>query len=240
MRGLVILLLIGVVAWFFMRYRHVPPAEQAKWRKLALLYGGLGVLLLLVLTNRVTPLLGLFGAVTPWIHRAILAKNMIDRFRTQGAAAADQVSRLQTRFLKVEIDPTTGAMHAVVTEGEHTGEVLADLSEEQLIALWQHVRTQDEASAQLLQAWMDREIGPRWRHSAGVNQGGNTDSPSRNATMSISDAYAVLGLAEGCSRDDIVGAHRKLIGRVHPDKGGGDWLAAKVNEAKAVLLERIS
>ena len=46
----------------------------------------------------------------------------------------------------------------------------------------------------------------------------------------------MLGLQEGASDDDIRAAHRKLILQTHPDKGGSDYLASKINEAKDVLL----
>jgi hypothetical protein len=60
--------------------------------------------------------------------------------------------------------------------------------------------------------------------------------PPRSAAMSRSEALNVLGLREGASRDEIRAAHRRLIQQTHPDKGGTNYLAAKINEAKDVLL----
>src|SRR5665213_1671950 len=54
--------------------------------------------------------------------------------------------------------------------------------------------------------------------------------------MSRAEALKVLGLDEGASEDDIRAAHRRLILQNHPDKGGSDYLASKINEAKDVLL----
>ena len=56
------------------------------------------------------------------------------------------------------------------------------------------------------------------------------------STMSRAEALKVLGLQEGASEDDIRAAHRKLIISNHPDKGGSDYLASKINEAKDILL----
>jgi hypothetical protein len=56
------------------------------------------------------------------------------------------------------------------------------------------------------------------------------------STMSRAEALRVLGLQEGATEEEIRAAHRKLILNNHPDKGGSDYLASKINEAKDVLL----
>ena len=56
--------------------------------------------------------------------------------------------------------------------------------------------------------------------------------------MSRAEALKVLGLEEGAGEDQIRAAHRRLILQTHPDKGGTNYLAAKINEAKDVLLRR--
>ena len=58
----------------------------------------------------------------------------------------------------------------------------------------------------------------------------------RTSTMSREEALKVLGLGPGASQDDIREAHRRLILQNHPDRGGSDYLASKINEAKDVLL----
>lgn len=77
-----------------------------------------------------------------------------------------------------------------------------------------------------------RAAGQRW-------QGSRTSGrpPERGEPMNRAEALEILGLDENASRDDIVAAHRRLIAQLHPDKGGSDWMAAKVNAARARLLD---
>lgn len=63
-------------------------------------------------------------------------------------------------------------------------------------------------------------------------------SPPSGSNLSEREACEVLGVAPGCPREDIIAAHRRLIQKLHPDRGGNDYLAARINEAKRVLLKK--
>ena len=63
----------------------------------------------------------------------------------------------------------------------------------------------------------------------------NANHPTRSSQMTREEALEILGLKEGCSDEEVKEAHRRLIQKVHPDQGGNDYLAAKLNDAKKAL-----
>ncbi len=79
-----------------------------------------------------------------------------------------------------------------------------------------------------------------WRGRAAPPDLNETPPPVPLARrMSEDEALQVLGLNKGAAADDIRAAHRKLIAQLHPDKGGTDYLASKINEARDFLLTRL-
>ena len=77
----------------------------------------------------------------------------------------------------------------------------------------------------------------RWQAARGRRIGGlGSKPPPRSAAMSRAEAYEVLGLHPGASEAEIKEAHRRLMRGAHPDAGGSDWLAARINQARDILL----
>ena len=93
-------------------------------------------------------------------------------------------------------------------------------------------REYDPDSAQLLTNYLDQRFPGGW-------DGAEADASEneQSSAMTTKEALAVLGLADGASEAEIVAAHRKLMQKMHPDRGGNDYLAAKINEAKDFLLK---
>ena len=151
----------------------------------------------------------------------------------------DQVSRVRSAMIEMELHHDTGAMEGSVLAGPHSGVRLADLTRPQCEEILQICRRDDPEGARLLEAYLDRRF-PGWR-PAGEDHGdpGRGSGDRRLAgAMTEDEAYEILGLAKGASSEDIARAHRTLMKKLHPDYGGPTALAAKVNEAKAVLMRR--
>jgi hypothetical protein len=87
--------------------------------------------------------------------------------------------------------------------------------------------------------------GPRLLRALGLmqqlRQPGATEEPPRprSRAMSRAEALEVLGLGEGATPEQVLARYRQLMKGVHPDRGGSDYLAKRVNEAKSVLIGRV-
>jgi DnaJ-domain-containing protein 1 len=144
-----------------------------------------------------------------------------------------QTSRVRSAWLEMQLDHDTGAMRGTVLQGPHTG---ADLDSLDLAAVKALVAEVDEESRTLLLAYLDRR-DPGWREDAQGDAAMGRGRPA-SGKMTVEEAYQILGLQPGASADDIARAHRSLMKKIHPDQGGSTYLAARVNEAKDVLLRR--
>jgi hypothetical protein len=160
-------------------------------------------------------------------------------FRSVGRRAANQSSRVRSAMIEMELDHETGKMRGLILAGPDQGKWLDDLTRPQCESVYELCLSDDPEGARLLEAYLDRRF-PGWR-AAGEGDGdtgGTGHAAGRPGTMSEDQAYQVLGLQKGAPREMIIRAHRALMQKLHPDHGGSTDLAARVNEAKDVLLRR--
>jgi DnaJ domain len=151
--------------------------------------------------------------------------------RTQKSGG--QASRVRSPFIEMELDHDSGAMHGRILAGPHQGAALDQLDVRTLAALLGEI---DEESRALLMAYLDRRDAG-WREDA-QGDAATRRAAGANGKMTEQEAYQILGLQAGARPDDITRAHRTLMKKLHPDQGGSTYLAARINEAKEVLLRR--
>jgi DnaJ domain len=151
-----------------------------------------------------------------------------------GQKSSGQVSRVRSNFLEMILDHDSGAMTGTIVAGRLKGASLDALESSVLVGL---IAEFDEESRNLLAAYLDRR-NPRWRENVDNGAAAGGRGATRAGKMSEEEAYQILGLQPGASVDDISRAHRSLMKKLHPDQGGSTYLAARVNEAKDVLLRR--
>jgi hypothetical protein len=203
----------------------------------------IGILLLFLgVTGRLHPLFALVGAVLPfltrmlpWVGRGTQAFSLFKYLRqtftgSSGSTAGPDQSEITTRFLHVVLIHDTGMMDGSVLEGSLQGSQLTDLNPDQLQTLMEECRV-DRDSLNVLQAYLDREH-PGWQGSGRQNENQTFES----GEMTDQQALEVLGLDQGASKEDIINSHRRLMQKMHPDRGGSTYLAARINQAKDKLL----
>jgi DnaJ-domain-containing protein 1 len=213
--------------------RAFADAKPADVRK-ALAWGAgiLGVVLgaVLLLTGRGGQALWALALFGPAIWRWVQGWRAARTFARGGAASPGQASDVETSHLAMGLDHDSGRMFGRVKAGRYAGADLADLDLPGLLELLAEIAAQDRDGVPLLEAWLDRSH-PDWREHA------RTPPPPRSGgPMTREEAYAVLGLPEGAPEAEIRAAHRRLMRSAHPDQGGSDWLAARLNEARDTLL----
>jgi hypothetical protein len=170
------------------------------------------------------------GSFLMWGSTGAIWQKLKARFAGQSADAG-QTSRVVTPHLDMQLDHATGAIGGTVLKGVFKGRRIDRMAPAELALLWQDCRFADPQSAQLLETYLDR-IHSTWREDMARAEG----TPGAGGIMTVAEALEVLGLTPGATPDDIKAAHRELMKRMHPDRGGSTYLAAKINEAKDKLL----
>ena len=232
-----ILLLIAIIfsVWYWWKILKSLPTEKRRsflWR--TAFWSVLGFSVILVASGRMHWLGAGLAVLVPLAKtifglglRALPFLQILSRFKTSP-------SQFRTKSLAVEVNFSTRQMDGEVLDGEFAGRRLSELSADETQRLSDSLRSVDRESYMLLQAYLMRN-----------GRGGDEQSQQESTSSSFSDlsdeeALKILGLESGASKEDIGKAHKRLMQRLHPDRGGSDYLAAKINAAKDQLISRSS
>ncbi len=242
----VIAALVGTLA-FVMLWKEL--AAKNRPRKPSSLAGTAAValiaaLLLLTATGRLHWLAAVAAAALPFLRwmlglvagpligsllRSGLSSKMFQQTAGPAAGAGPATSSVATDDLNMTLDHGSGDMDGEVRTGRFAGQRLSNLDLDTLKTMYGELAAAD--SRQLLGAYLERRF-PGWT-DASTRQ----DGAPASRDMDAKQALAVLGLEASATKQDIVNAHRRLMQKLHPDRGGTDYLAATLNLAKKVLLE---
>ncbi|WP_413203469.1 hypothetical protein [Rhodospirillum sp. A1_3_36] len=242
-----LLLLVGLILlakWFVnTEPRHV--LRSLYW------VAGLSIVgsgLFLVLTGRLGWAAATLAAALPWGLRLLRILGGIGLLKGAfgggsrggaGSSGRDRISEVMSVYLRMKLDHNTGGMTGEVVAGPLAGRSLASLDEEELKGLIQLVSADPDSQA-LLESWLDRER-PGWRASdaeSGESVGPGARGQGGDGPMTRAEALLILGLEEPVDAEVIAATYRRLMRQAHPDHGGSAWLAAKINQARDVLLNR--
>lgn len=220
-----LLLAIGFLVLLFYgmhKYKKLPPAQRRGVALKMLLFGLAGILLLGVITGRMHWFGAVIAAMLPLLRLGFTtAARLLPLWlsRTGGRAS------FKTEYLDAQLQVQTGQLSGTVRKGPHAGKAIEQLSREELAELAEYYRERDFKSYYLI------------RFARPGDSSGAQQPPPHFANPSRDEALQILGLSGNPSREDIITAHRRLINKLHPDRGGSDFLAARVNQARDILLD---
>ena len=235
-RALLAIAAAAIAIYYLWRVRSMPPHKQRSGYIKFLLGLMIALVVVLTLTGRmhwvgaaITGAFVFLRQILPWVIRALPFLNKLRERNTQSGQ-----SSIQTNHLSATLDHGSGHIDGKIIEGPHKGWLLSELSIMQLEDLLTHYQTEDEESAELLEAYIDQR-----RQQADQNtEQQRTANRAASDQSARAEALAILGLDEGSTEEEVVSAHRSLIQKLHPDRGGNDFLAAKINQAKDILLKK--
>jgi len=195
-----------------------------------------GLLVVMVLTGRLNWLIAAIGALLPLIPRMIrffmgVWPTVMPYFQRY---QQNRQSNMQARFVRLQIDMLTGELQGEVLEGSFAGQKLQAMSREQLLLLLEQCKQHDSESAALLVAYLNRE------HSGWAKaESSEYESAATDSAMSAQQAREILGVLDSATKKDIIKAHKRLMQKMHPDRGGSDYLAQQINKARDTLLAKV-
>jgi len=250
MRNLIIIIAVLILLYLLVNWFSRTPSKQvaSALRKYAL-YGIIALVIFFVVTGRMHWLYGLIAGFIPVGQRLFTAWNTVNHFRRFGlgsqkantsTSTSGQTSTIETQYLNMSLNHDTGEMTGTVLQGKYKGHRLNELSLKQLIELLKECRISDDTdSAAVLESYLDRYHSNgdanNW-HDQYQQANNDYNRTTANNNMEAEEAYQILGLQQGASKQEIKDAHRRLMQKFHPDRGGSTYLSAKINRAKDYLL----
>ncbi len=238
MHRIILILLIALVFLYSgYRYKRLTPEQKKKAIKLVLIMLGGSLLGYLVLTGRLNWLIAAIGALIPLLPRVVrfmigVAPTLLPFLRRY---QQNKHSNMRTRYIQLQMNILTGELQGNVLKGRFAGQSIQSLSKEQLLELLKECRQDDQESTALLIAYLNR-MHPGWARGADDQ---HSYTP-HDSDMDLQEARDILGVTESSSKEDVIKAHKRLMQKMHPDRGGSDYLAQQINRARDKVLDSMA
>jgi hypothetical protein len=220
----------------------------------------------LLLSGRMAAVVAAIFAALPFVYRFLkigllwpFLRRMFNANRYQGqqqtgsgkgrhsSGGSGRVSEIKTQFLHMYLDHDSGRLQGTVIAGKFAGRDLDALGVDDLQDFFvQCCGAQDQSQA-VLETYLDRrpdcENWRNWYQGGHAGDGGSGNEHDggrggfRKGEMDVEEARKILGVGKNASRAEINRAYQTLIKAVHPDHGGSDYLASRINAARTLLLQ---
>lgn len=233
--GVAVLILVW---WLAKLFAGANPRVLARLAKTVGGVASLGVAGLLMLRGRLDMAIFL-GGIGAWLlgWSATGPGGIRFPWADRAGATPGARSKVESALLEMVLDHDSGAMTGRVKAGAQAGRELDRLNMAELAELMRECLGRDPDGARLLEAYLDRR-SPGWREDAERDGDAGQGRAPGTGAMTQQEAYEILGLQPGASEEAVREAHRTLMKRIHPDAGGTSGLAARVNQAKDVLVKQ--
>jgi hypothetical protein len=225
--GLIVLVLLVAVGRGYVRADPKKLARQLRYGG-----GGLAVALGVGLSIIGREVIGVPLMV---IGLGLLGRNALPGLGWFGGQAGGSASRMRSAAVEIDIDSRGNVVAGRIIAGRFAGRDLASLSADEVGRLLGELATADPRGSGLLEAYLDRRR-PGWREHLNADAGRRDRKAAGETAMTKEQAYQILGLEAGADAAEIHRAHRSLMMKLHPDRGGSTYLAVQVNAAKELLL----
>jgi hypothetical protein len=243
---LVFVALIAVVIIGYITVGYIQTLKQEQRKKAGVLAFIAG-LVLLTITGKLyilaalgTGLIVVAKRLFPFLRYFPLFQGLFQKAKAKKSAGTSKHSTVETSLLKMTLDHESGEIDGELLDTVSEGKYLSEFELPDLISLYILAGKQYPDSIEILATYLDRKYGDDWREAANAGKGsqesGQQSGESDNSEMTAIEAYAVLGLDNNATEAEIITAHRKLMLKLHPDKGGSNYLATKINQAKDLLV----
>lgn len=160
------------------------------------------------------------------------------RFLNSKRVFGDPVFR--TPNIEIKLDTQSGIMSGTVLSGEHSGKSLEELNEQELNSLEESLHNNDNRGYYLLKVWRQRRSGATGQQQREQSYDNASYNQANIADPNQEEARLILGLPEQFDKKDVELAYKKLMQKIHPDRGGNDYLASRVNLARDLLLKNFT